>query len=295
MQLFHVCVKRLHRRKTSLAIHVYILHFILSRGNSTYGGRNYFVDAEEINSSEHDLAKPSRIGVECEKWIRKFSWFCKVCDEFEPPLHGGFYLIPLGRAAVAVLPSYLEVPPVIDIGSRTTAKESGSTKRKLENQRADGKLTVPATAGAVGEPMVGATQPALPVDPMTGLPSGVPVSKVRDRKPGAPADGDENINGKEITGGEDRDQNLQDAEEDTWMNVMINRFQCHMSMRWAKTMYCCTFCWMMSRMSPGSRGGRWPMKTPPRDPCKRTCGTLVTHLGAYKSQLVVTIVPYIYM
>ena len=29
------------------------------------------------------------------------------------------------------------------------------------------------------------------------------------------------------------------------------------------------------------------MKTPPRDPCKRTCGTVVTHLGAYKSQLVV--------
>jgi hypothetical protein len=66
-------VARLHRRKTSLAIHVYIFYFILSRGNSTYGGRNYFVDAEEINSSEHDLAKPSRIGVECEKWIRKFS------------------------------------------------------------------------------------------------------------------------------------------------------------------------------------------------------------------------------
>ena len=33
----------------------------------------------------------------------------------------------------------------------------------------------------------------------------------------------------------------------------------------------------------------------PRDPCKRTCGTVVTHLGAYKSQLVVTIVPYIYI
>jgi len=30
----------------------------------------------------------------------------------------------------------------------------------------------------------------------------------------------------------------------------------------------------------------------PRDLCKRTCGTLVTHLGAFKSQLVVTIVPY---
>ena len=36
------------------------------------------------------------------------------------------------------------------------------------------------------------------------------------------------------------------------------------------------------------------MKTPPRDPWKRTCGTVVTHLGAYKSQLVVIIVPYIY-
>ena len=28
---------------------------------------------------------------------------------------------------------------------------------------------------------------------------------------------------------------------------------------------------------------------------KRTCGTVVAHLGAYKSQLVATIVPYIYM
>ena len=47
--------------------------------------------------------------------------------------------------------------------------------------------------------------------------------------------------------------------------------------------------------SPGSRGGRWSTKTPPRDPCKRTRGTVVTHLGAYKTQLVVTIVPYIYI
>ena len=37
------------------------------------------------------------------------------------------------------------------------------------------------------------------------------------------------------------------------------------------------------------------MKTPPRDLCKRTCGTLVVHLGAFKSQLVTTIVPYIYI
>ena len=34
--------------------------------------------------------------------------------------------------------------------------------------------------------------------------------------------------------------------------------------------------------------------TPP-DLCKRTCGTVVTHLGAFKSQLVVTIVPFIYI
>ena len=47
--------------------------------------------------------------------------------------------------------------------------------------------------------------------------------------------------------------------------------------------------------SPGSRGGRWPTKTPPRDPCKRTCGTVVVHLGAFKSQLVATTVPYIYI
>ena len=50
------------------------------------------------------------------------------------------------------------------------------------------------------------------------------------------------------------------------------------------------------RGSPGSRGGRWSTKTPPRDPCKRTCGTLVVHLGAFKSQLVATIVHiYIYI
>ena len=47
--------------------------------------------------------------------------------------------------------------------------------------------------------------------------------------------------------------------------------------------------------SPGSRGGRWSTKTPPRDLCKRTSGTVVVHLGAFKSQLVATIVPYIYI
>ena len=51
----------------------------------------------------------------------------------------------------------------------------------------------------------------------------------------------------------------------------------------------------ISRGSPGSRGGRWPTKTPPRGPCKRTGGAMVVHLGAYKSQLVATIVPYIYI
>ena len=50
-----------------------------------------------------------------------------------------------------------------------------------------------------------------------------------------------------------------------------------------------------SRGSPGSRGGRWSTKTPPRDPCKRTCGTVVVHLGTFKSQLVATIVSYIYI
>ena len=45
----------------------------------------------------------------------------------------------------------------------------------------------------------------------------------------------------------------------------------------------------------GVPGGRWPTKTPPRDPWKRTCGTVVAHLGAYKSQLVATIVPSIYI
>ena len=47
--------------------------------------------------------------------------------------------------------------------------------------------------------------------------------------------------------------------------------------------------------SPGSRGGRWPMKTPPRDPCKRTRRTSVVHLGAFKSHLVATVVLYIYI
>ena len=34
---------------------------------------------------------------------------------------------------------------------------------------------------------------------------------------------------------------------------------------------------------------------PAQDPWKRTCGTVVAHLGAYKSQLVATIVPYIFI
>ena len=37
------------------------------------------------------------------------------------------------------------------------------------------------------------------------------------------------------------------------------------------------------------------MKTPPRDPCKRTRRTSVVHLGAFKSQLVATVVLYIYL
>ena len=41
-------------------------------------------------------------------------------------------------------------------------------------------------------------------------------------------------------------------------------------------------------------GGSVINEDTPRDLCKRTCGTVVTHLGAFKSQLVVTIVPYIY-
>ena len=43
----------------------------------------------------------------------------------------------------------------------------------------------------------------------------------------------------------------------------------------------------------GSQRGRWSTKIPPRDLCKRTCRTLVVHLGAFKSQLVATILPYI--
>ena len=41
---------------------------------------------------------------------------------------------------------------------------------------------------------------------------------------------------------------------------------------------------LICRGSPGSRGGRWPTKTPPRDPCKRTCRTPVVHLGAIISR-----------
>ena len=51
-----------------------------------------------------------------------------------------------------------------------------------------------------------------------------------------------------------------------------------------------------TRIIPRSRGRRWPMKTHPRDPCKRTCLALVVHLGAFKSQLVATIAHiYIYI
>ena len=56
-------------------------------------------------------------------------------------------------------------------------------------------------------------------------------------------------------------------------------------------LYYIIYCWG----SPGSRGGRWSTKTPPRDLCKRTSGTVVVHLGAFKSQLVATTVPYIYI
>ena len=45
---------------------------------------------------------------------------------------------------------------------------------------------------------------------------------------------------------------------------------------------------------PGSRGGRWPTKTPPWDPCKRTRRTSVVHLGAFKSQLVATVVLFFF-
>ena len=42
--------------------------------------------------------------------------------------------------------------------------------------------------------------------------------------------------------------------------------------------------------------GRWSTKTPPRDPCKRTCWVVVLHLSAFKSQLVATIAHiYIYI
>ena len=41
---------------------------------------------------------------------------------------------------------------------------------------------------------------------------------------------------------------------------------------------------LICRGSPGSRGGRWPTKTPPRGPCKRTCRTPVVHLGAIISR-----------
>ena len=50
----------------------------------------------------------------------------------------------------------------------------------------------------------------------------------------------------------------------------------------------CTICidvkLLIYRGSPRSRGGRWPTKTPPRDPCKRTCRTPVVHLGAIISR-----------
>ena len=60
--------------------------------------------------------------------------------------------------------------------------------------------------------------------------------------------------------------------------------------------FCYTsFSYNILRGSPGSLGGRWPTKTPPRDPCKRTRKTSVVHLGASKSQLVATVVIYIYI
>ena len=71
------------------------------------------------------------------------------------------YLAPLGRASVLVLPSFLEAPPVIDIGSRASAKASTSVHRRMENVMADNKFTVPATAGSPGEPQVGPVLPAL--------------------------------------------------------------------------------------------------------------------------------------
>ena len=56
-----------------------------------------------------------------------------------------------------------------------------------------------------------------------------------------------------------------------------------------------TFLFSYSGESPGSRGGRWPTKTHSRDPWKRTCRTSMLHLVAFKSQLVATVVLYIYI
>ena len=46
--------------------------------------------------------------------------------------------------------------------------------------------------------------------------------------------------------------------------------------------------------SPRSRGGSVTNEDTSPGPVKRTCGTVVVRLGAIKSQLVATIVPYIY-
>ena len=109
------------------------------------------------------------------------------------------------------MPAFLEVPPAIDIGSRAQAKEPGSRERRIENQQADGKLAVSGVVGAPGEPQVGANLPALPADPLSGLPSSAPVNHVRDRIPGTKAD--ESLDGEEIAEGDIRDDDLQATEE----------------------------------------------------------------------------------
>ena len=54
----------------------------------------------------------------------------------------------------------------------------------------------------------------LPQDPITGLPSGVPVNKVSDRVPGAKPEGDENIDGEEIPETELQAKTQQEQEDE---------------------------------------------------------------------------------
>ncbi|CAE7261172.1 unnamed protein product [Symbiodinium sp. CCMP2592] len=128
------------------------------------------------------------------------------------PLFNVSFVVPIGRPSVAVMPSFLEASPVIDIASRSIAVDQQGSKRKREAQEANAKMTAPKILGAPGAPQAGANMPALPPDPLTGIPTSGPVNDVAERRPGAPATDD--LDGEDLKPDGDELQDVQAEEEE---------------------------------------------------------------------------------